>query len=73
MYPEGYSGANITDSIAEFEKTLLTPSRFDAYRRGNKTALTIEELHGYKLFKANRCFTCHVGHNLGGQSFERWN
>jgi len=71
VYPEGYSGANITDSIAEFEKTLLTPSRFDAYLRGNKTALTSEELRGYNLFKANRCFTCHVGQNLGGQSFER--
>ena len=71
VYPEGYSGANITDSIAEFEKTLLTPSRFDAYLRGDKTALTSQELHGYDLFKANRCFTCHVGQNLGGQSFER--
>jgi cytochrome c peroxidase len=71
VYPEGYSGANITDSIAEFEKTLLTPSRFDAYLRGDKTALTREELQGYALFKANRCVTCHVGQNLGGQSFER--
>ncbi|SIT45426.1 cytochrome C peroxidase (cpp-like) [Paraburkholderia ribeironis] len=71
VYPDGYSGKNITNAIAEFEKTLLTPSRFDAYLRGDKTALSAEELHGYQLFKANRCATCHVGKNLGGQSFER--
>lgn len=70
VYPEGYSGATITDAIAEFEKTLITPSRFDAYLRGNKTALNAMELRGYELFKSNRCATCHVGQNLGGQSFE---
>jgi len=71
VYPDGWSGANITDAIAEFEKTLLTPSRFDAYLRGDAHALNSEELRGYQLFKSNRCATCHVGKNLGGQSFER--
>lgn len=71
VYPDGWSGANITDAIAEFEKTLLTPSRFDAYLRGDKHALNGKELRGYELFKANRCATCHVGNNLGGKSFER--
>jgi cytochrome c peroxidase len=71
VYPGGWSGANITDAIAEFEKTLLTPSRFDAYLRGDKAALNAEEVHGYALFKANHCAACHVGQNLGGQSFER--
>lgn len=71
VYPEGYSEANITDALAEFEKTLLTPSRFDAYLRGDKTAISSEELRGYQLFKANRCATCHTGQNFGGQSFER--
>ncbi|MFM0068991.1 cytochrome c peroxidase [Paraburkholderia aspalathi] len=71
VYPDGYSGKAITDAIAEFEKTLLTPSRFDAYLRGDEAALTSKEIRGYKLFKADRCATCHVGKNLGGQSFER--
>ncbi|RZF23500.1 c-type cytochrome [Paraburkholderia sp. UYCP14C] len=71
VYPEGWSGANITDAIAEYETTLLTPSPFDAYLRGDRHALNGEELHGYQLFKANHCATCHVGKNLGGQSFER--
>lgn len=70
VYPEGFSQSTVTDAIAEFEKTLLTPSRFDHYLMGDKTALTAEELEGYQLFKDNKCATCHVGVNLGGQSFE---
>lgn len=71
LYPEGITEATITDAIAEFEKTLLTPNcRFDRYLKGDKSALTAEEIKGYELFKTNNCATCHVGVNLGGQSFE---
>lgn len=70
IYPEGLSQSTITEAIAEFEKTLLTPSRFDEYLKGNKNALTSEEIEGYALFKANNCATCHVGVNVGGQSYE---
>lgn len=70
VYPEGFNQSTVTDAIAEFEKTLLTPSRFDHYLMGDKNALTAEELEGYQLFKDNKCATCHVGMNLGGQSFE---
>ena len=69
-YPDGLSEANITDAIAEFEKTLLTPSRFDTYLQGNKNALTAEEIEGYEVFKRNKCASCHVGMNIGGQSYE---
>jgi cytochrome c peroxidase len=71
VYPDGYSDKNLTGAIAEFEKTLLTPSRFDAYLRGEKNVLSAEERRGYQLFKANRCASCHTGQNFGGQSFER--
>ena len=70
VYPAGLSEANITDAIAEFEKTLLTPSRFDKYLRGNKSALTADEIEGYKVFKSYECVICHVGMNIGGQSYE---
>ncbi|WP_455628159.1 cytochrome c peroxidase [Parabacteroides chinchillae] len=70
IYPEGFNQSTITDAIAEFEKTLLTPSRFDKYLMGDKDALTADELEGYQLFKDNKCATCHVGMNIGGQSFE---
>ena len=70
VYPEGFNQSTITDAIAEFEKTLLTPSRFDKYLMGDKSAITAEEIAGYELFKENKCATCHTGVNLGGQSFE---
>lgn len=71
VYPEGLSQATITDAIEQFERTLITPnSRFDKYLRGDKTAITAEELEGYELFKKYNCATCHVGKNLGGESYE---
>lgn len=70
VYPEGFNQSTITDAIAEFEKTLLTPSRFDKYLMGEKEVLSAEELDGYQLFKDNRCATCHTGVNFGGQSYE---
>ena len=71
VYPDGWSEANITDAIAQFERTLLTPnSRFDKYLKGDAAAITAEELEGYNLFKKYNCATCHVGANLGGQSYE---
>lgn len=71
VYPEGISEATITDAIAEFEKTLITPnSRFDKYLRGDNTALTAEEIEGYNLFKKYDCATCHTGKNLGGLTYE---
>ncbi|MFW0766651.1 cytochrome-c peroxidase [Trabulsiella odontotermitis] len=71
VYPGGFSGDTITDAIAEFEKTLITPdSPFDKWLRGDDKALTAQQLHGYQLFKDNRCATCHGGVILGGRSFE---
>lgn len=62
----------VTDAIAEFEKTLVTPnSRFDKYLLGNKTALTGHELAGYKLFKSSGCNMCHNGPAMGGTSFQK--
>ena len=71
VYPEGITEATITDAIEEFERTLITPnSRFDKWLRGDDSAITADELEGYELFKKYDCATCHVGKNLGGQSYE---
>ncbi|MFN8614476.1 MAG: cytochrome c peroxidase [Vampirovibrionales bacterium] len=62
----------VADAIAAFEATLITPdSAFDRYLRGEKTALTPQQLNGYALFKTNRCTTCHAGKALGGQGFKK--
>ncbi|MEG1935396.1 MAG: cytochrome c peroxidase, partial [Rikenellaceae bacterium] len=54
VYPSGVTVENITDAIAEYEKTLITPNcRFDKYLRGSMTAMTAEEIEGYNLAKQN--------------------
>lgn len=73
VYPDGFSGKNITDAIAEFEKTLITPnSPFDKWLRGDDKALSKEALAGYELFKGYGCTTCHNGANVGGTSFQKF-
>lgn len=71
VYPEGWSKESITDALAEYERTLITPnSRFDRYLQGDVDALTNDERHGWDLFQWNGCQTCHMGKLLGGQSYE---
>ncbi len=71
VYPEGFNGDTITDAIAEYEKTLITPnSPFDRYLKGNKNAISEKAQKGYALFMELGCQTCHSGPAMGGQSFE---
>ena len=62
----------VTQAIAEFEKTLVTPtSRFDEWLLGKEDALSTQELAGYKLFKDSGCIACHNGEAVGGNSFQK--
>lgn len=62
----------VTEAIAEFEKTLVTPnSRFDQWLLGDTKAITADELAGYQLFKNSGCVACHMGPALGGTSFQK--
>lgn len=62
----------ITDTIANFERTLVTPSRFDDYLNGCNSAMTKEEKKGMQTFIDKGCATCHNGVALGGsmQAFQ---
>ena len=72
IYSDGITGTNITNAIAEFEKTLTTPnSRFDKFLRGDETALNKDERNGYKLFKEYGCISCHNGVNIGGNLMQK--
>ena len=71
VYPEGLSQQTITDAIAEYEKTLITPnSAFDRYLKGDKKAMSDTQIEGYALFKEYNCATCHAGVNMGGLTYE---
>ncbi|BDY06782.1 cytochrome-c peroxidase [Ferrimonas sp. YFM] len=62
----------VTDAIATFEETLVTPdSRFDLWLKGDKQAMTDEELQGYALFKSNGCAACHNGPAAGGTMYQK--
>ncbi len=58
--------ALITETIAVFERTLITPSRFDAFLNGNKNALNSKEKEGLKVFVDKGCASCHNDIGLGG-------
>ena len=68
----GVTFDNIADAIATFERTLLTPSRYDAFLNGDDKALTKAEKEGLQLFLDKGCTACHTGVNLGGtmQAFQ---
>lgn len=62
---------NIAEAIAAFERTLITPSRFDDFLKGDAKALTETEQRGLETFIKKKCRSCHDGALLGGESFEK--
>jgi cytochrome c peroxidase len=71
-YGSAPNSENFLDAIVTFEQSLLTPgARFDRWLAGDRSALTTEELDGYRLFKSLGCSACHQGVNIGGNLFER--
>ncbi|NPA41538.1 MAG: cytochrome-c peroxidase [Aquificae bacterium] len=63
---------NVAKAIAAFERTLMTPSRFDKFLQGDLNALTKEEKKGLKTFIEVGCASCHNGPALGGTMFTRF-
>jgi len=73
IYKDGITKENITDAIAEYEKTLITPNApFDRYLRGDTNALSHKQKEGYELFKSKGCITCHHGINIGGNLYNKF-
>lgn len=73
IYEEGVSKENIADSIAEYEKRLITPnSPFDRYLKGDENAISEQAKEGYLLFKYKGCIICHNGVNIGGNLYNRF-
>lgn len=71
VYDDGVTKDNVTDAIAEYEKSLVTPSRFDAYLKGDEDAITEAEKKGYQTFKEVGCTACHTGMMVGGTMFQK--
>lgn len=68
-FPEGdkpVTYQNMAEAIAAFERTLVTPSRFDDFLKGKGEALNAEEKKGLDLFISKGCTACHSGVAIGG-------
>lgn len=59
---------NTVKAIAAFERTLVTPnSLFDRFLKGEKAALTNQQIRGMELFDSVGCSECH-----SGTAFNNW-
>ena len=71
-YSEQATKENVSNAIAEFERSLLTPnSDFDLYLKGDSLAISKQAKRGYYLFKSFGCISCHQGVAVGGNLFEK--
>lgn len=60
---------NAVKAIAAYERTLITPnSPYDRYVKGDKTALTQQQVKGMNTFAELGCTSCHAGPNFSGPS-----
>lgn len=63
---------NIQKALGAFERTLITPSRFDDYLGGKEDALSQEEIKGILTFMDAGCTSCHNGALLGGTLYQKF-
>ncbi|HIF55336.1 MAG TPA: cytochrome-c peroxidase [Methylococcaceae bacterium] len=64
---DSISKDNATKAIAAYERTLITPnSAFDQYVKGNKNALTAQQVRGMNLAVDLGCTGCHSGPAFNG-------
>lgn len=76
-FAEAFPGAepaithqNIAEAIAAFERTLITPGRFDDFLNGDVDALNEAERQGLQTYLKLDCNSCHDGILLGGETYE---
>ncbi len=62
---------NAGRAMGAFERTLVTPSRFDKYLAGDDAALTDAERAGLAKFLDVGCNTCHASAAVGGRDFKK--
>jgi cytochrome c peroxidase len=63
---------NFAKAVGAFERTLVTPSRFDTFLKGDGTALTGPEIRGLQTFMQTGCAGCHSSPYAGGQMYQKF-
>jgi cytochrome c peroxidase len=69
---EPVSEDNWGKAIGAYERTLVSPSRFDHYLAGKSDALSTAERKGLRTFIDTGCVECHKGSGLGGLGFRKF-
>jgi cytochrome c peroxidase len=64
--------AHLAEAIGAFERTLVSPSPFDAFLSGNAAALSEKEKKGLEVFMDIGCSSCHSGTYVGGGMFRKF-
>jgi cytochrome c peroxidase len=63
---------NFAKAVGAFERTLVTPSPFDAFLEGKNEALSEQEKRGLRTFIQVGCTVCHSGTYVGGQMYQKF-
>jgi cytochrome c peroxidase len=63
---------NIAKAIGAYERTLVTPSAFDAYLNGKSDALSPTARTGLQKFINTGCVMCHSGVGVGGGMYQKF-
>jgi len=67
---EGMTSETISRALADFMRSLVTlDSPMDRWLKGEKEALSEQQLRGYELFKDYGCIACHQGQAVGGNMY----
>ena len=79
MFREAFPGEadpitadNWGKAIGAYERTLVSPSRFDDYLGGKSDALSAAERRGLRTFIDTGCVDCHKGPGVGGLGFRKF-
>ncbi len=73
MFKKAFGGkdvvtiGNLAKAIAAYERSLITPnSPYDRYVKGDKSAMTAQQVKGMKAFADLGCSGCHMGPAFSG-------
>jgi cytochrome c peroxidase len=62
---------NFAKAIGAFERTLVTPSHFDSFLKGDIASLNEQEKRGLRTYMEAGCTMCHFGPYAGGQVYQK--
>jgi cytochrome c peroxidase len=69
---EPMTAQNMAKAVGAYERTLVTPSPFDAYLAGNVEALSPMARAGLAKFIDTGCVACHEGVGVGGAMYRKF-